>query len=414
MMRKLIVAAAIALGTAAPTFAQFDTASVLGTVEDRSGGVVPGATVTLLSLDTGIASTKVSDEKGAYEFTSVRIGAYKVSAELSGFATAVADNVRVNIGARQRVDLILSPGTVTEAVEVTSDVSLLESDSSERGQVITHEQAVALPLNGREYSSLVLLSTGVRLSALNTGSASTVREGSFNVNGLRSTFNNFLLDGLDNNAYGTSNQGFSNQVMQPSPDAVAEFRVVTNNMSAEYGRSAGATVNVAYASGTNEFRGSAWEFLRDESLNATGFFKPVNGEKPPLTRNQFGFVFGGPVIRNKAFFFVDYEGFRQTREQVAFSTIPNPTQRQGVLSVDVRDPRTGALYPAGTPIPMTPFARQVLSGLPDPTGAGAANNYQILQAFTNNNDKYSAKVDVQMTPNLRGFVRLGYRDVNLT
>ncbi len=194
MMRKLIVAAAIALGTAAPTFAQFDTASVLGTVEDRSGGVVPGATVTLLSLDTGIAATKVSDEKGAYEFTSVRIGTYKVSAELPGFATAVADNVRVNIGARQRVDLILSPGTVTEAVEVTSDVSLLESDSSERGQVITHEQAVALPLNWREYSSLVLLSTGVRLSALNTGSASTVREGSFNVNGLRSTFNNFMLD----------------------------------------------------------------------------------------------------------------------------------------------------------------------------------------------------------------------------
>ena len=302
---------------------------------------------------------------------------------------------------------------MSEAVEVTADVSLLENDSSQRGQVITHEQAVALPLNGREYSSLVLLSTGVRLSALNTGSASTVREGSFNVNGLRSTFNNFLLDGLDNNAYGTSNQGFSNQVMQPSPDAVAEFMVVTNNMSAEYGRSAGATVNVAYASGTNEFRGAAWEFLRDERLNATGFFKPVTGEKPPLTRNQFGFVFGGPIIRNRAFFFVDYEGFRQTRENVAFSTIPNPRQRSGILGVDVRDPRTGALYPAGTPIPMTPFAAEVLSGLPDPTSSNAANNYQILQQFSNHNDKYSAKFDVQLTPKTRGFARIGYRDVNL-
>jgi hypothetical protein len=412
-MRKLVFAAALAAGLASPAFAQFDTASVLGTVEDRSGAVVPGATVTLLSLDTGIATTKVSDDKGAYEFTSVRIGSYKVTAELSGFAAAIADNVRVNIGARQRVDLILSPGAVSEAVEVTSDVSLLEAESSERGQVVTHEQAVALPLNGREYSSLVLLSTGVRLSALNTGSASTVREGSFNVNGLRSTFNNFLLDGLDNNAYGTSNQGFSNQVMQPSPDAVAEFRVVTNNMSAEYGRSAGATINVAYASGTNEFRGSIWEFNRNENLNATGFFKPVNGEKPPLSRNQFGFVFGGPIVRNKAFFFVDYEGFRQTREQVAFSTIPNARQRQGLLNVDVRDPRTGELYPAGTPIPMTPFAREVLSALPDPTNANAGNNYQILQAFTNNNDKYSAKVDVQLTPNVRSFARVGYRDVNL-
>ncbi len=130
---------------------------------------------------------------------------------------------------------------------------LLQTDSSDRSQVITGEQTRALPLNGREYSSLALLSPGVRVSPLAVGG----REGSFNVNGLRSTFNNFLIDGVDNNAYGTSNQGFSNQVMQPSPDAVEEFKVVTNNMSAEYGRAAGATINVAYASGTNQFRGSA-------------------------------------------------------------------------------------------------------------------------------------------------------------
>jgi len=413
-MKKLIVAIALCAGFAAPAWAQFETATVLGTVQDPTEAVVPGANVTLLSLDTGISSTKVSDEKGGYEFSSVRIGNYKVSAELSGFAPAVANNVRVSIGARQRVDLTLSPGGMSEAVEVTADVSLLENDSSQRGQVITHEQAVTLPLNGREYSSLVLLSTGVRLSALNTGSASTVREGSFNVNGLRSTFNNFLLDGLDNNAYGTSNQGFSNQVMQPSPDAVAEFKVVTNNMSAEYGRSAGATINVAYASGTNQFRGSAWEFFRDERLNATGAFKPITGVKPPLTRNQFGFVFGGPIVPNRAFFFVDYEGFRQTRENVAFSTIPNARQRSGILGLDVRDPRTGAVYPAGTPIPMTPFATRVLAGLPDPTGATVANNYEILQQFKNHNDKYSAKFDVQLTPQLRSFARLGYRDVDIT
>src|SRR4029450_147970 len=196
----------------------------------------------------------------------------------------------------------LAPGSVSEEVLVTAEGSTLEKDSSQRGQVITHEQAVALPLNGREYSALAMLTTGVRLSALNTGSASTLREGSFNVNGLRSTFNNFLLDGPGNNAYGTSNQGFSNQVLQPPPDAVAEFRVVTNNMSAEYGRSGGATINVAYASGTNRFQGAAWEFLRDTSLNATGFFKPVNGEKPPLSRDQFGAVLGGPIVKNKAFF----------------------------------------------------------------------------------------------------------------
>ncbi|MGE0452456.1 MAG: carboxypeptidase regulatory-like domain-containing protein [Vicinamibacteria bacterium] len=415
MMTKrtlLLVTAFVAL--AAPALAQFETATVLGSVRDKSDALVPGATVTLLNLDTGVAQTKVSDAAGNYEFFTVRIGTYKVTAELDGFAPSVADQVRVTVGSRQRVDLVLSPGTVSEAVEVTAEVSPLEKDSSQRGQVITHEQAVALPLNGREYSALALLTTGVRLSALNTGSASTVREGSFNVNGLRSTFNNFLLDGIDNNAYGTSNQGFSNQVMQPPPDAVAEFKVVTNNMSAEYGRAGGATINVAYQSGGNRFQGAAWEFFRDTSLNATGFFKPTTGDKPPLRRNQFGFVLGGPIVKNKAFFFVDYEGFRQTRENVAFGTIPTPAQRSGILTVPVRNPQTGATYPAGTPIPMTPFAAEVLAGIPDPTRSGTANNYQTVLKFTNNNNKYSGKVDYQVSPNLRAFARFGYRDVDIT
>src|SRR5262245_39252158 len=298
---------------ASPAAAQFETSTVLGTVNDQLGGAVPGATVTLTSLDTGIAQTKATDGHGGFEFFNVRIGTYRLTADLQGFQTASTDKLRVTVGARQRVDLVLTPGQVSEAVEVTASVSVLERDTSQKSQLITGDQAVALPLNGREYSSLALLTTGVRQSALNTGSASTLREGSFNVNGLRSTFNNFLLDGLDNNAYGTSNQGFSNQVMQPPPDSVAEFRVVTNNLSAEYGRSAGATLNVAYKSGTNALHGAAWEFLRDTSLNATGFFKPVTGEKPPLERHQSGAVLGGPIVKNRAFFFLDYEGFRQER-----------------------------------------------------------------------------------------------------
>jgi hypothetical protein len=396
-----------------PAYAQFDTASVLGTVRDDTGGVVPGATVTLTNQDTNIAVTRVTDGNGNFEFMTVRIGRYRVSAELDGFSVAVADNVQVTVGARQRVDLQLQPGSVTETVEVVGAATRLETDSSQRATLITGEQAVELPLNGREYSSLALLSPGVRLSALNTGSAQTVREGSFNVNGLRSTFNNFLLDGIDNNSYGTSNQGFSNQVMQPSPDAVAEFKVVTNNMSAEYGRSAGATINVAYRSGTNRLRGAAWEFMRDTKLNATGFFKPVTGEKPPMRRDQFGFALGGPILRNKAFFFTDYEGFRQDRKAVAFQTIPTPTQRQGILSVAVRDPRTGAVYPAGTPIPMTAFAAKVLAGIPDPTSSAAANNRSINQAFTNDTDKMNVRADFQASNALNFFGRFGYRDADL-
>ena len=398
---------------AVPSYAQFDTASVVGTVKDNTGGIVPGATVTLTNLDTGIAVTRVSDENGNYEFMTIRIGRYKVTAEVEGFSVAVADNVQVTVGARQRVDLQLQPGALTETVEVVGAATRLETDSSDRAQLITGEQAVELPLNGREYSSLALLSPGVRLSALNTGSSQTVREGSFNINGLRSTFNNFLLDGIDNNAYGTSNQGFSNQVMQPSPDAVAEFKVVTNNMSAEYGRAGGGLINVAYRSGTNVFHGAGWEFYRDTKLNATGFFKPASGEKPPMSRDQFGYTFGGPIIRNKAFFFTDYEGFRRTYKSVGFYTIPNAAQRSGILPVTVRNPLTGVTYAAGTPIPMTDFARKVLSGLPDPTNASAASNWVLLQEFKNTTDKWNVRGDVQINPSLNAFARGGYRDADL-
>ncbi|HYE88217.1 MAG TPA: TonB-dependent receptor, partial [Vicinamibacterales bacterium] len=353
-----------------------------------------------------------TDANGNYEFFTVRIGTYVVTAEKAGFSIALVDNVQVTVGARQRVDLSMSVGQLTEKVEVSASAVLLQTDSSERSQVITGEQTKALPLNGREYSALALLSPGVRLSALNTGGF-TPREGSFNVNGLRSTFNNFLIDGVDNNAYGTSNQGFSNQVMQPAPDAVGEFKVVTNNMSAEYGRSAGATINVAYASGTNTLRGSAWEFMRRTELNATGFFRPATGIKPGFDRDQFGAVLGGPIVKNKAFFFTDFEIFDQVRSQTASSTIATMAQRQGVLTVDVRNPLTGEVYPAGSPIPMTAFARKVLGELPAPTNSGTANNLQILQEFTNRTPKAGGKVDVQVSPALSLFGRVGWRDADI-
>ena len=393
-----------------PGWAQFDTGTVLGVVRDPSGAVLPGATVTLLNIETGVALTKATDERGAYEFFTVRAGDYRVTAELSGFSPQ-AHAVKVDVGARQRVDVELRVGTVQEAITVSAVAPRLETDSSQRGQVITGDQTRALPLNGREYSSLALLTTGVRLGASTLTTGGTPREGTFNVNGLRSTFNNFLIDGVDNNAYGTSNQGFSNQVMQPPPDAIGEFKVVTNNISAEYGRAAGATVNVVYQSGGNRFHGAGWEFFRDTKLNATGYFKPTNGEKPPLTRNQFGGVLGGPILKNRAFFFGDYEGFRQTRKVTTPSTIPTPLQRQGLLAVAVVDPRTGITYPAGTALPMTTFARTVLSGLPDANAPGAANNYVILQEFTNHTDKAGGKVDLQVSPALSLFGRYGWRDL---
>ncbi|MET0168509.1 MAG: TonB-dependent receptor [Vicinamibacterales bacterium] len=409
-MRFACVCALLVILSASPSWAQFDSATVVGTVRDASGGVVNEAKVTLTGVETGISVIRMSSDTGSFEFPAVKPGRYLVTAEKSGFALAMVENVIVQVGARLRVDLQMPVGQVTEKVEVTASSPLIETDSSQRGQVISGDQTRALPLISREYSSLALLTTGVKIGGSSLTTGNTPREGALNVNGLRSPFNNFLIDGVDNNAYGTSNQGFSNQVMQPSPDAIGEFKVVTNNLSAEYGRAAGATINVNYRSGTNAFHGSAWEFNRNTSMNATGFFKPTTG-KPELDRNQFGGVIGGPIVRNKAFFFGDYEGLRQTRKVTGFSTIATPVQRQGVLAVDVRDPRTNVVYPAGTPIPMTSFARSVLSQLPDTNLSGTTNNYSTLQEFTADSDKAGGKVDVQLSPMLSIFGRYGFRDL---
>jgi hypothetical protein len=395
---------------AVPASAQFDTAAVVGTVHDSSGAVVPDAKVTLTNIATGVSVVRTTTANGSYEFSAVRPGEYIVTAEKPGFAIALMDNVQVQVAARLRVDLQMPVGQISERVVVTAVSPLIQTDSSQRSQVITTTQIQELPLNGREYSSLALLTTGVRQSALNRSTNSTPREGAFNVNGLRSTFNNFMIDGVDNNAYGTSNQGFSNQVMQPPPDAIREFQVVTNNESAEYGRSAGATVNVAYRSGTNQVHGSVWEFNRNTALNAVGFFKPATG-KPTMQRNQFGGVLGGPIVKNKAFFFADYEGFRQDRGVVNFATIPDAVQRTGILTVDVRDPRTGTLYPAGSRLPMTAFAAKVLSGLPPPNVTAVANNYSIVQNLTNDSNKAGGKIDMQLSPSVSVFGRYGWRNL---
>lgn len=396
--------------------AQFDTATVLGTVRDKSGAVVPAAKVTLTNLETNISSSRDTDESGNFEFFQVRVGRYSVKAEKAGFSIAAAPEFDVNVGSRQRVDLELVVGQVSETVNVEDAVVLVESDSSQRGQVVKQQAIVELPLNGRQYSQLILLTTGVRPSPISTGGF-TNREGSVNVNGLRSTFNNFLLDGLDNNAYGTSNQGFSNQVMQPPPDAVQEFQVVTNNLSAEYGRAGGATINVAYKSGSNRLSGSVWYFNRNREFNSLDYFRPRDGKKPPFNRNQFGFALGGPVIRNRTFFFADYEGGRQVSRVLEFSNLPTMRDRQAIFDFPVQDPIRGGLYPANVPLPanvQSPFARKVLNELPAPYLANTrAANFSMARRFQDFNDKYSVKFDHRFSDSVNAFVRVGQRKVNI-
>ncbi|MCY7376136.1 MAG: TonB-dependent receptor [Pyrinomonadaceae bacterium] len=313
--------------------------------------------------------------------------------------------------------------SATETVVVTDAANPLQTDSSEIGVVVQRRQIVTLPLNGRSYANLVLLSPGVRESNTNSNIGGGGREAAFNVNGLRATFNNFLLDGIDNNAYGTSNQSFSSQVVQVSPDAVAEFKVQTNTYSAEFGRSGGAVINASYRSGTNEFHGAAWEFHRNTVLNAVGFFKPTGGVKPPLIRNQFGFTFGGPIIKDRTFFFGDYEGFRQVQKNLVFSRIPTLDERQGILNIrnasgvlqPIRNPLTGAIYTNGQ-VPLsaiTPFARKVLSELPSPNSTLVpGNNYQEAVLNRNFNDKYNVRLDHNFNDSFSIFGRWSYRQSN--
>src|SRR5215475_5342342 len=413
----LMVATATAL-------AQFDTAVVLGAVRDPNGAVVPKATVTLKNLATGVTATAQTDNDGNYQFFNVKIGAYQVTAEAQGFARAVAENIQVTVNARQRIDLALKAGAVTETVTVTADAVQLETESSDRGQVINRQQIVNLPLNGRSYADLALLAPGVRRSILSSQESGT-RDASFNVNGLRSAFNNFALDGVDNNFYGTSNQGFSNQVTQASPDAIQEFKVQTNNFSAEYGRAGGAVINASLRSGTNQFHGSAYDFLRNTSLNAVGFFKPTRGIKPVLIQNQFGGTIGGPIIKDRTFFFFDYEGFRRITRTINgnITTIPSLNERQGILGVNARIPydfvdstgtlqKAGAIIKAGSLAPMTSFAKKVLADLPLPTSSAATNNFENLPRNKFYNDKGDLKIDHNFSGKTTAFMRLSQRKMN--
>ena len=412
---KTLCAIGVFFAACVSLWAQFDAASVLGTVRDATGAAVPECIVKLSNLETGVESQSLTSSDGNYQFLNVRIGQYTVSAERPGFKLAVSDPFSVTVGARQRADLKLEVGEHTETVEVVGAALALETDSSDRGTVVGSRQAVDLPLNGRSYADLALLTPGT--SQAQTGSRSG-RNASYHVNGLRSSYNNFTLDGIDNNSYGTSNQGFSNQVVQISPDAVGEFRVVTNNFSAEYGRAGGAVINASLKSGTNQFHLTAWEFVRNTKLNAVGFFKPLAG-KPNLAQNQFGVAGGGPIVKNKAFFFADYEGFRRRQSQLVFASLPSMAHRSGDIGTAVFDPFTGQPY-GGNQVPLsvqTDFARKVLADLPAPNrlGSGAdgtGNNFESLPSESQDDNKGNVKGDFYLSDRVTFFGRYSHRELN--
>jgi hypothetical protein len=421
------------LFTAGVAQAQFDVGSLVGTIRDQSGAAVADASITATNTATNIETSATSNGSGDYEIPSLHVGTYTISAKAPNYAEAVAQNISIAVGSRQRIDLELKIGQTQTSVEVRDVTLQLETDSSQRGQTITQYQTEALPLVTRNYSDLLALVTGSRqapTAATTSSINSLVRQGAYNVNGQRSMFNNFLLDGMDNNAYGESNQGFDNQIIAIPPDSVAQWEVVTNNESAEYGRSSGATVNVASSSGTNRFHATAYEFIRNTDLNAAGYFKPtivgntgntVPFEKPTFNRNQFGVNFGGPILKDKLFYFVDYEGFRQILKPLNVLTLPTQNELNGILVVPVENPITGVVYPAGTAIPasdINPISQQIIGffrqipGLPvsglASTGL-ATNDYSKLVPFTDDSDKGDLRLDYQQNASSSWFVRVSDR-----
>jgi hypothetical protein len=440
--KQIIRCTVILVGLLITTFcskarAQYEDGSLIGTIRDASGAVVGNATVTVTNVNTGIISRVTSNGSGDYEVPSLHVGVYTIEAEASGFAPAEAKNITISVAGRQRIDLTLSVGQANATTIEVSDVALqLETETSERGETVSGYQTESLPLVSRNYSDLLALVTGSRqapTAATTTAVTSLVRAGSYNVNGERSMFNNYLLDGMDNNAYGESNQGFDNQIIQPPPDSIAQFQVVTNNESAEYGRSSGATINVASRSGTNDFHTTLYEFIRNTDLNAFGFIHAQSGThvfpKPGFNRNQFGADFGGPILKNKLFWFVDYEGFRQTLTPTVVLTVPTENEINGILAVDVQDPfKPGTFYKAGTSIlnspDVSPISKQVLGywgELPSQcqvapgstlvnTATGVATNDCATNApFTDNADKGNLRLDYQQNQNSSWFLRISDR-----
>lgn len=412
--------------TSLSSFAQVSTAEVVGTVTDDSGAILPGATVVLKSLDTGIVETVKANGAGEYAFNLVAIGRYSLTVTSPNFKTFKIDAITLAAGDQSRLDAKLAIGAVTETVEVTSVNASVQTDSSTVGALIDTKAVQDLPLNGRNYVNLVALTPGVTTGtapggaqALSSGTRPDDRRQSsaYSANGQDPSANNNLIDGVDNNDRLIGTIG-----VRPSIDAIAEIRVQTNLYSAEVGRTSGGVVNILTKSGTNKFHGTAFEFFRNDIFDGNAFYNFLGSTtitpKPKYRQNQFGGSLGGPILKDKTFFFADYEGLRIIQGGTATGVVvPTALQRVGnfgesctsfssagvVNSFNAAglcsDPTrqislsapTGAA-PAG-PVPFNRLDVGVYAGLLDPTGLKVAALYPLPSTAAVNSGNYNATGD---------------------
>jgi hypothetical protein len=392
------MAALMFLCVAPEILSQTTRATLTGTVTDPNGAVVPGATVNATNIATNISSSAQTNQVGTYTFTALPPGEYNVAVEVAGFKRNVQTGITLRIAETSRLDIPLEVGAVTEEVSVVSQAPLVRSTSSELGQVIDYKQIQSLPLNGRLFQQLITLTPGAIPAgfadfAENPAGAGARSAVHHSVNGLPWSGNNYLLDGVANNE---PLNAFVN--ITPPLEALQEFKVQTNNPTAEFGVFGGAVVNLSIRSGTNQFNGSLFEYYRDDSLNAPNFFAAT---KAPFNSHQFGGTFGGPILRNKAFFFGDYQRLRQDQGRTVIATVPTPEMRRGDLSAlgtPIFDPLNGQPF-AGGVIPgnrINPITRQVADIWPVPNRSGLVDNYIENNVIEQEQDAFDIRSDVNL------------------
>ncbi len=443
-MRFILFTVIFFLSASVAAFAQAGKAELTGEARDQAGAAVARATITATRVGTGDVASATTGAGGVYTITNLPPGLYNLTAVAPGFGRYAREGVRMTTGERIRVDVTLAVGAVELEIRITSDASLLRAETGSLGQVIPNRRIVDLPLNGRNFFSLIALAPGVASPPPTTAGPSFPR-----INGGRPRVNEFLFDGI------SALQPEPGQVaFNPAPDAIQEIKIETNSPPAEFGRFNGGVINLTTKSGSNELRGSVFHFLRDEALNARNLFAPAtpaNQKKPVFRRNQYGFAVGGPVIKDRTFFFGDFQGTRQLIGRVLTSNAPTLAQRNGDFSANLGAPlflqttvagvsatttntgtpinvidtdgntvqaRVGQIFRradrrvyAGNSVPLAdfdPVARNLLERYPLPTSAGAANNFRRVANESTNQDQFDVRLDHRFSDRDQVFGRYSF------
>jgi hypothetical protein len=405
------IRALLLLAFSTTLFAQTDTGTIAGSVTDRSGAVIVRALITAVNQATGLGFTGKSNDSGAYTIGALPAGRYDLTASVADHESESRTGITLNVQSRLQVNFVLQLGQVESVIEVSASAtdSILDTQTTSIGQLIQNKLIVALPLNGRNYSQLALLATG---AIPNLGSRAA---DGFSLNGSRTFENIFLLDGIDNNNYILGVDTNSTQALRPSIDAIQEFNIESAGSSAQFGRAAGGVISVSIKSGTNSLHGSAFEFLRNDKLDANNFFANRAGlKRPPLRRNQFGGTAGGPIVRNRTFVFASYQGTLVSDPATATTTVPSAAMVRGnfgttpvfdPLSVvnGVRQPFPNNTIPA---LRLDPVGVRLAALYPAPNLPGSANNYVANIAGTDNEHEGDLRVDHRVNDKDSMFFRL--------